>query len=296
MPTSSARCGVGRGSTSPTDAWVVTDADGTIVAYGQAVQEEPGVVGSWGVVLPSYPGARHRHGAVRSDRGARVGSALGGLLAAVPPLHQRDGYRRGRDGDGARPSTDPAPLAYADRPRRADRSGAAPGGIEIGGVDRSRDLPAIHAILVAAFAEDPADHPEPFDEWVQEHEASPSHDPSLWLLARDGGMPVGALIASAGDDGGWVDWLAVLPSHRGRGIAAALLNRSFAAFADARPSARAAQRGCRERDRRDRGLRARRDACRLPMGLVGTLARRFAVMPAVSGSSKHVSVWSKPAG
>ena len=39
------------------------------------------------------------------------------------------------------------------------------------------------------------------------------------------------LTASAGDDVGWVDWLAVLGSHRGRGIAPALLHRSFAAFA-----------------------------------------------------------------
>ena len=39
------------------------------------------------------------------------------------------------------------------------------------------------------------------------------------------------LIASAGDDGGWVDWVAVLASHRGRGIASALLRRSFGELA-----------------------------------------------------------------
>ncbi len=60
---------------------------------------------------------------------------------------------------------------------------------------------------------------------------SPSYDPTLWLLARDGGTPVGVLNASAGDDGGSVDWLAVLPSHRGRGLGTALLRRAFAAFA-----------------------------------------------------------------
>ena len=60
----------------------------------------------------------------------------------------------------------------------------------------------------------------------------PSYDPTLWLLARDGGSPVGALTASAGDDVGWVDWLAVLGSHRGRGIGSALLRRAFATFAE----------------------------------------------------------------
>ena len=83
----------------------------------------------------------------------------------------------------------------------------------------------------AAFADDPGDHPEPFDRWLEEHASNPSYDPTLWLLARDGNVPIAALTASAGDDGGWVDWLAVLPSHRGRGIGAALLRRSFATFA-----------------------------------------------------------------
>ena len=101
----------------------------------------------------------------------------------------------------------------------------------IGGIEPPDDLRAVHAILESAFAEDPADHPEPFDRWLEEHETSPSYDPSLWLLARDGDVPVGALSASIGD-GGWVDWLAVLASHRGRGIGLALLSRSFATFAE----------------------------------------------------------------
>ena len=66
---------------------------------------------------------------------------------------------------------------------------------------------------------------------------SPSYDPSLWLLARDGDVPIGALTASIGD-GGWVDWLGVLASHRGRGIAPALLRRSFAAFLERGHAAR----------------------------------------------------------
>jgi mycothiol synthase len=215
-----------------TDAWVVTDADGAIVAYGQVSLEDPGVVGSWGVVLPAY-------------RGRGIGTAL------FDRIEERASVRlAGASSSRFRHSinaTDAAAAAMATarglRPIRHHwhmqidldgpiEPGPPPDGIAIGGIDPSRDLSAIHAILVAAFAEDPGDHPEPFDEWVREHEASPSHDPSLWLLARDAGAPVGALIASAGDDGGWVDWLAVLGSHRGRGIAAALLHRAFAAFAE----------------------------------------------------------------
>ena len=62
--------------------------------------------------------------------------------------------------------------------------------------------------------------------------AGATYDPTLWLLARDGGVPVGALTGSAGDDVGWVDYLAVLGSHRGRGVGSALLRRAFATFAD----------------------------------------------------------------
>ena len=45
-------------------------------------------------------------------------------------------------------------------------------------------------------------------------------------------MPVGVLTASAAGDRGWVDYLAVSASHRGRGIGAALLRRSFGMFAE----------------------------------------------------------------
>jgi ribosomal protein S18 acetylase RimI-like enzyme len=63
---------------------------------------------------------------------------------------------------------------------------------------------------------------------VEENTTVPNYDPTLWLLERDRDVPVGALIANVGDDVGWVDWLAVAGSHRGRGIGGALLRRSFA--------------------------------------------------------------------
>jgi ribosomal protein S18 acetylase RimI-like enzyme len=109
--------------------------------------------------------------------------------------------------------------------------GPAPDGIEITGIEPRDDLRAIHGIIDSAFADDPSHHPEPFERWVVDDTAGPGYDPTLWLLARDGGVPVGALTASAGDDVGWVDYLAVLRSHRGRGVGSALLRRAFATFA-----------------------------------------------------------------
>ena len=55
---------------------------------------------------------------------------------------------------------------------------------------------------------------------------------TLWLLARDAGVPVGVTTASVAEDRGWVDYLAVAASHRGRGIGPALLRCSFAVLAD----------------------------------------------------------------
>ena len=212
-------------------AWVVTDDAATIVAYGQVRLAEPGIVGSWGVVHPE-------------ERGRGIGSALFDRIEAraVELLAAADSPRF-RHSINAR---DAAAAAIASarglRPVRhnwhmqLDLDGPIeptqdPPAITIGGIEPPDDLRVVHAILESAFAEDPGDHPDPFDRWAEEHVTSPSYDPSLWLLARDGDVPVAALTASSGD-GGWVDWLGVLPSHRGRGIGHALLRRSFAEFAE----------------------------------------------------------------
>ena len=99
-------------------------------------------------------------------------------------------------------------------------------------IDPDEDLAAIHALLDEAFVDDRSHHPAPFDRWVEE-ERGPRCTTRRSGAARDGGVPVGVLTASAvAGDRGWVDYLAVSASHRGRGIGAALLRRSFAMFAD----------------------------------------------------------------
>jgi mycothiol synthase len=213
------------------DAWVVTDGAGTIVAYGQVRREEPDVVESWGVVHPEHRG----HG-IGSSLFGRIEARTADLLAGVPSPRLRHAINAGDRAAaamlgvlGLRPVRHfwhmQIDLAGQTEP------GPAPPGIEIGGVEPRDDLHAIHAILEEAFVDDWGDHPEPFDQWVEELATSPSYDATLWLLARDGGIPVGVLTASAGDEGVWVDWLAVLASHRGRGIGGALLRRSFASIA-----------------------------------------------------------------
>jgi mycothiol synthase len=214
-----------------TDAWILTDRAGTIVAYGQVDREEPDLIESWGVVHPEYRGR-----GVGSSLLDRIETRATELLDGVPSPRFRHAITAG---DAA------AAMMLGRRGLRPVRHfshmqidlagptdpGSTPAGIEIDGIDPDEDLPAIHAILEEAFADDWGDHPEPFDGWIEELASRPNHDATLWLLARDQGIPVGVLTARSGDEGVWVDWLAVLASHRGRGIGAALLRRSFASFA-----------------------------------------------------------------
>lgn len=212
------------------DAWVVTEGAGAIIAYGQIDRAETDLIESWGVVH-----SEHRQRGIGSSLLDRIEARAEELLDGAPSPRFRhaitagDAAAAGMLGRrGLRPVrhfwhmqidlTDPIEPA------------PSPAGIEIGGVDPDEDLPLIHSILEEAFVDDWGDHPEPFDEWVAGLETSPTHDPTLWLLAREEATPVGVLTASAGDEGGWVDWLAVLASHRGRGIGAALLRRSFGSF------------------------------------------------------------------
>lgn len=110
--------------------------------------------------------------------------------------------------------------------------GPMPDGVEIRGIVTPDDLPDVHAVIDEAFADHWGHDPEPFDGWVEEQTSSPTYDPTLWLLATDGGQPVGALNANIFGGRGWVAELGVRASHRGRGIGGALLGRSFATFAD----------------------------------------------------------------
>jgi mycothiol synthase len=90
---------------------------------------------------------------------------------------------------------------------------------------------AFHGALEEAFAEHWEYQPEPFGEWWERQVARPDHDPSLWFVVLTG-EDVAAATRNDPErsGGGWIGALGVRADWRGRGLAKALLLRSFREF------------------------------------------------------------------
>jgi mycothiol synthase len=162
-----------------TDAWVVVDADATIVGFGQAMREGPAVVESWGVVHPEH-------------RGRGIGASLmdwierraAELVAGLPSCRFRHAINAGDRAAAAMLAARGLRLVRHFWHMQIDLVGAVephptPPGIEITGIDAATDLPDVHAVIDEAFADHWGEGPGPFQRWVDKETARPSYDPSL---------------------------------------------------------------------------------------------------------------------
>jgi mycothiol synthase len=214
-----------------TDAWAATDPEGIIVGYAQAVREQPTVVTSWGVVHPD-----HRTRGIGTALFHRIEQRAVALLSGAPSGSFRHAADAGDAGAAAILRSCGLDLVRHFWHMSIDLTAAAPTdttppGVTIRGVNGEADLRAIQGVLDASLAEHWGYEPEPFDRWLENQTSSSINDRSLWYLATVDGEPAGALTASAAEDRGWIDYLGVRTEYRGRGIAGALLRRSFASFA-----------------------------------------------------------------
>jgi mycothiol synthase len=110
-----------------------------------------------------------------------------------------------------------------------------PDGIELRPYDGG-EAELVRAALNEAFADDPLWGGLDAESFAEFYLGARGFDPSLWLLAWDGGSLAGCSLAyplRGHDSGlGWIGTLAVLPPWRRRGIGRALLLSSFAALYD----------------------------------------------------------------
>lgn len=115
-----------------------------------------------------------------------------------------------------------------------DLSGAVeppevPAGFTLRTYRHGSDVDALYDTIDEAFA-DHWEH-EPYPRDAHADELARMDDGLVWVATREGEM-VGACVSQMVEGNGWVDDLGVRRPWRGRGIARALLLRSFEAFAE----------------------------------------------------------------
>lgn len=219
------------------DSWLVTDPDGTAVAW--SILANPSGVGrEWVDVL------------VDPDRGADLRAPL--LARLLERVAERAAERglpalTARTGVYAPETRWAGELAEAGFTRikryiRMSRTfadlpaePAPPPGVTVRPLraDDENDLRLFHRIYDTAFRDTPDHDPLDFERW---RDLLPSYGKvwDEWLLAEVDGEPAGALQSSdqaLDQDLGWVRTLSVLPAYRRRGVGAALLRRAFAIYA-----------------------------------------------------------------
>jgi mycothiol synthase len=105
------------------------------------------------------------------------------------------------------------------------------------GMPDEDDLRTVHDVLESAFADHFNTHAETFDEFVTRLREDPGHRWDHWWVAElvhgPEPEPAGALVGSVtgsggGADGSYVEYLGVLPTARGRGVARTLLRTVIA--------------------------------------------------------------------
>lgn len=107
-----------------------------------------------------------------------------------------------------------------------------PGGVELRPLDLDAHLPALHAAVEEAFAEEWGYEPRALDDWVAHLIDVPGFDTALCPVVWDGGEIAAACVNAPKRNGdwGWIARVAVREPWRRRGLGLALLQESFARF------------------------------------------------------------------
>ena len=111
-------------------------------------------------------------------------------------------------------------------------AGSAPTGVTIRAFQTGRDERALYQVHEASFADHWEFRPVPYGTFEADMYEAEDWDPSLAFLAEVDGQVAGLVVGLSFEGEANVAVLGVTPRWRGRGIAKALLRRSFAALAE----------------------------------------------------------------
>jgi mycothiol synthase len=246
------------------DTRVVLDGD-ALVGYGNAIwkhPEEGGPVSFFARVRPDRRGAGI--GSWLASWGEALSRKRGseGILAHVADrdrvaqeLFRSRGYVHVRSSFMMRKRLEPD-----------EDSGTIPAGVAIRRYEDA-DERALFDVHVASFADHWGFRPTSLQGFNEELHGD-AWDPTLAFLADANGETVGHVVSFLFEDSGYVGMLGVAPRWRGRGIATALLRRSFAELAN---------RGMRE-VRLDVDAQSAHGAVALYEGVGMTVYRRFDIL------------------
>lgn len=213
------------------DAWVATDAGGTVLAYAEV---SPGSQpGHLDVDLYDHPD-RRRDGVAAAllDRAVRRAAERAadepGGRATLSTWSPVDGPNRALlEGAGFRPSR----LFFRMRADLDDPATAGatvvPDGIDLRPMRPGVDEAAVHAGLVEAFADHVRPVPPTLEQFLDRHTGHADFDPSLWTVAWDRDDVAGAIMVLDHGDLAFVRDVGVRGPWRGRGLGQALLRRTY---------------------------------------------------------------------
>jgi mycothiol synthase len=205
--------------------------DGLPVGFGHVWTASPEEARAFVRVRPSATG----HG---------VGTALlaeAERLAVAAPLLTAACWAQDEAAPGVLAARGFQPLRYFQRMRVELASAAGPTAVAEGMTVRPFAPGDDDAAVYGAYRDCFADHWGGADDaaqwWNENRDAvNAGFDPSLWLVAAEGGATVGFLIGREREDEGetigWVSLLGVVPAARGRGLGEALLTRGLGALRD----------------------------------------------------------------
>lgn len=93
---------------------------------------------------------------------------------------------------------------------------------------RDEDARAFHAAIGESFADEWNFVADSFEQWRERRLESPTFDPTLWFVVRDGEEIAAVLRGERRGDMGWVGMVGVRARWRKRGLGLALLRHAFA--------------------------------------------------------------------